>query len=122
MSEEIHDWGKHKKTYLMVGIALFFFTGVTIALALVPWLDVGPPGPTPGDYVLGLGVATTKASLVALIFMHLNHERGLIYKTLVFTVLFFISLMGLTLFAGFDPIREQYDTFETTNGKLTEQE
>lgn len=118
MSEETHDWGKHKRTYLMVGIALFIFTGVTIALALVPAFDVGPPGPTPGDYVLGLAVATTKASLVAVIFMHLNHERGLIYKTLVFTVLFFIALMVLTLFAKFDPIREQYDTLETTKGKL----
>ena len=122
MSEEAHDWGKHKKTYLMVGIALFIFTGLTIALALFPPFDVGPPGPTPGDYVLGLAVATTKAGLVALIFMHLNHERGLIYKMLVFTVLFFISLMALPLFAEFDPIVEQYDTYETTNGKLIEKE
>ncbi|MEM6915092.1 MAG: cytochrome C oxidase subunit IV family protein, partial [Verrucomicrobiota bacterium] len=67
-------------------------------------------------------VAATKASLVAVIFMHLNHERGLIYKMLVFTVLFFISLMALTLFAEFDPIVEQYDTLETTSGKLTEQD
>ena len=52
--------------------------------------------------------------------MHLNHEKGLIYKTLVFTFLFFIGLMALTLFAGFDPIVEQYDTLETTNGKLTD--
>lgn len=122
MSEETHDWGKHKRTYLMVGIALFIFTGITIALALFPPFDVGPPGPTPGDYVLGLAVATTKASLVAVIFMHLNHERGLIYKTLVFTVLFFIALMVLTLFAEFDPIREQYDTLETTKGKLIEKD
>ncbi|MEM1441834.1 MAG: cytochrome C oxidase subunit IV family protein [Verrucomicrobiota bacterium] len=122
MSEEVHDWGKHKKTYLIVGIALFIFTGLTIALALFPPFDVGPPGPTPGDYVLGLAVASTKASLVALIFMHLNHERGLIYKMLVFTVLFFISLMALTLFAEFDPIVEQYDTLETTSGKLIDKD
>ena len=122
MSEETQDWGKHKKLYLMVGIALFFFTGLTITLALFPPFDVGPPGPTPGDYFLGLGVAATKASLVALIFMHLNHERGLVYKILVFTVLFFIALMVLTLFAEFDPIREQYNTFETTKGYLIEQE
>jgi hypothetical protein len=29
--------------------------------------------------------------------------------------------MALTLFAGADPIREQYDTLQTTKGKLTEQ-
>lgn len=120
MSEETHDWGKHKKTYTVVGLALFVFTGVTLALGLVPWMDLGPPGPTPADFVIGLGVAGTKASLVALIFMHLNHERGLVYKMLVFTFLFFLSLMGLTLFAGADPIVEQYETLRTTGGKLTE--
>ncbi|MCG8602201.1 MAG: cytochrome C oxidase subunit IV family protein [Verrucomicrobiales bacterium] len=120
MAEETHDWDKHKKTYWAVGIALFVFTGVTLALGLVPILDLGPPGPTPADFVIGLAVAGTKATLVSLIFMHLNHEKGLIYKTLLFTFLFFVGLMALTLFAGADPIIEQYDTRETTNGKLVE--
>lgn len=120
MAEETHDWDKHKKTYWAVGIALFVFTGVTLALGLVPILDLGPPGPTPADFVIGLAVAGTKATLVSLIFMHLNHEKGLIYKTLLFTFLFFVGLMALTLFAGSDPIIEQYDTRETTNGRLVE--
>ncbi|MEN8714502.1 MAG: cytochrome C oxidase subunit IV family protein [Verrucomicrobiales bacterium] len=120
MSEEVHDWDSHKKTYWAVGIALFVFTFVTIILGIWEPLDLGPPGPTPADYVIGLAVAGTKASLVALIFMHLNHEKGLIYKTLLFTFLFFVSLMALTLFAAADPIVESYDTRETTNGKLTE--
>ncbi len=120
MSEEAHDWNAHKRTYWIVCIALFICTGITITLGLWSPFDLGPPGPTPGDFVLGLAVACFKASLVALIFMHLNHERGLIYKMLVFTALFFLSLMGLTLFAGADPILEQYDTLRTTSGKLTE--
>ena len=120
MSDAAHDWSKHKKSYMAVGIALFVFTGCTLALGLVEFLDFGPPGPTPSDFVVGLSLAGVKASLVSLIFMHLNHERGLIYKMLVFTFLFFLSLMGLTLFAEADPIREQYDTLETTGGKLTE--
>lgn len=121
MSEEAHDWGQHKRTYMFVGILLFFFTGLTLALGLWAPFDLGPPGPTPADYVIGLLVACIKASLVALIFMHLNHEKGLIYKTLLFTFLFFVGLMVLTLFAEFDPIKEQYDTLETTNGKLMDQ-
>lgn len=120
MAEDTHDWGAHKKSYLIVGIALFICTGITIALGLWAPLDFGPPGPTPSDYVLGLGLAGFKASLVSLIFMHLNHEKGLIYKTLVFTVLFFIALMALTLFTQSDPILEQYDTLQTTEGKLIE--
>jgi len=120
MAEGTHDWAQHKKTYTVIGVTLFICTGITLLLGLWAPLDVGPPGPTPADFVIGLSVAGVKASLVALIFMHLNHEKGLIYKTLVFTFLFFIGLMVLTLFAGFDPILEEYDTLETTNGKLTE--
>jgi cytochrome c oxidase subunit IV len=118
MADATHDWAHHKKIYTIIGVLLFICTGLTLALGLWAPLDVGPPGPTPGDYVIGLALAGTKASLVAVIFMHLNHEKGLIYKTLVFTFLFFVALMALTLFAGFDPIREEYDTLETTNGKL----
>jgi len=120
MSEATHDWSKHKRTYLWVGITLFILTGFTLALGLAHGLDFGPPGPTPADFVVGLSVAGVKVSLVSLIFMHLNHEKGLIYKLLVFTFLFFLSLMGLTLFAEADPIREQYNTIKTTGGKLTE--
>ncbi len=118
MSEATHDYSKHKKTYTAVGIALGVFTCVTVALGLWPPLDFGPPGPTPSDFVIGLAVASTKAGLVALIFMHLNHEKGLVYKLLLFTVIFFVGLMALTLFAEFDPIREQFETLETTQGKL----
>ena len=120
MSEATHDYNKHKKTYTAVGIALFVFTCVTVALGLYPPFDFGPPGPTASDFVIGLALASTKASLVALIFMRLNHERGLVYKMLVFTFLFFLGLMTLTLFADMDPIREQFDTLETTRGWLTE--
>lgn len=121
MADASIDFAKHKKTYTAVGIALFVFTGVTLIVGLVPWFDIGPPGPDFGDVVLGLCVAATKASLVALIFMHLNHEKGLIYKLLVFTFLFCLGLMVLTLFADLDPIVEQYGTDKTTRGWLTDQ-
>jgi len=120
MAEAAHDWSKTKKTYLWVGVWLFFFTIVTISLAKIDFLDVGPPGLDGADIFLGLVVASTKSALVALIFMHLNHEKGLVYKTLLFTFLFFLSLMLLTLFAGLDPIKPQFDTLETTKGRLTE--
>ena len=110
MAEASHDFGKHKKSYAAVGIALGVFTCVTVAIGLMPQLDFGPPGPTPSDFIIGLSVAATKASLVALIFMHLNHEKGLIYKLLLFTFVFFLGLMILTLFADWYPIREQFET------------
>ena len=104
MADATHDYSKHKKTYMKVGIALGICTGLTLALGLSASLDFGPPGPTASDFVIGLCVASIKASLVALIF----------------TFLFFIGLMTLTLFSDFDPIREQFETFKTTSGMLTE--
>ncbi len=120
MADSAEEIEKHKKLYALIGWTLGGCTMLTLLLGIWAPLDVGPPGPTPGDYVIGLGLAGFKASLVALIFMHLNHERGLIYKTLVFTVLFFISLMGLTLFNESDPIVEQFDTHKTVEGELLE--
>jgi len=120
MADATLDLTKTKKTYAVVGIALFVFTGVTVTIGLAPIFDFGPPGPDAGDFVLGLAVASFKASLVALIFMHLNHEKGLIYKLLLFTVVFAFAMMTLTLFADWDPIREQFETYQTTRGWLTE--
>lgn len=94
---------KHLKTYWFIGAALFFFTCVTLLLG---GMDLGAPGIGFLDISIGLLVASAKTSLVMLIFMHLNHERGLIYKVLLFTLAFSISLMGLTLFAQADPIPE----------------
>lgn len=120
MADASHNLSDHKKTYTKVGIALFGCTVVTVAVGLLPFLDIGPPGPDAGDFILGLSIATFKASLVALIFMHLNHEKGIIYKLLMFTVVIAFGLMVLSLFADFDPIREQYDTLKTTKGWLME--
>ena len=36
--------------------------------------------------------------------MHLNHERPIIYKILLFTVFFFFGLMILTIMALYDPV------------------
>jgi caa(3)-type oxidase subunit IV len=70
---------KALRLYLWVGLILFCGTAATVAVATVPWLDVGGHGFDVWDAVLGLAIATIKAGLVASIFMHLNHERALIY-------------------------------------------
>ena len=70
---------KAKKLYLLIGMALFVFTVVTVAVATVPWLDFGEHGFDSKDAIIGLLIASVKASLVAFIFMHLNHELSLIH-------------------------------------------
>jgi cytochrome c oxidase subunit IV len=49
-------------------------------------------------------VATFKVGLVAAIFMHLAAEKRLIYRVLLFTVLFVFALFWLTFLAWYDPI------------------
>ena len=113
MANSPEEIAKHKKSYKAVGIALLVFTCVTVSLGYFPIFDFGLPGATWEDVFVGLIVAGVKASLVALIFMHLNHEKTIVYKVLLFTFFFFLGLMFLTLFAWWDPIKEAYGTVRT---------
>jgi caa(3)-type oxidase subunit IV len=49
-------------------------------------------------------VATFKAVLVAMIFMHLSAERQLIYRILIFTGFFALALFFLTYLHWYDPV------------------
>jgi len=49
-------------------------------------------------------VATIKGSLVAMYFMHLLHERKVIYWVLILTVIFFVFLMFVPLLTNTDKI------------------
>lgn len=93
------DFAKTIRTYIKVGAVLIAFTGITWGVAYV---DFGSHALNLG---IGLGIATFKVSLVSLIFMHLNHERGLVYKVLLFTVIFSAAMMFLTVLAYLDPIK-----------------
>lgn len=95
---------KTQKLYLLIGAILFIFTIVTVAVATVPALDVGRHGFDTADMILGLGIATFKASLVGAIFMHLNHEKGTIYFVFGLGIIMGIALMALTGWAYTDII------------------
>ena len=73
------DVRKSLRLYLIVGILLFCGTLATVAVATVPWLDFGKHGFDTTDAVVGLAIASFKATLVAAVFMHLTHERRLVY-------------------------------------------
>jgi caa(3)-type oxidase subunit IV len=99
---------KSIRTYLFVGGILFAGTVLTVLVATVPWLDVGRHGFDVWDAVLGLAIATTKASLVAAIFMHLNHEKKAIYWIFASGLVFVTALFGLTALAKYDPIHDPH--------------
>jgi caa(3)-type oxidase subunit IV len=61
------------------------------------------------NIVIGLLIATVKASLVALFFMHLISEKTAIYMFMGVTVFFFTGLMVLTLWASHDlPFKSEH--------------
>ena len=65
---------KHVKTYFMVFGALMVLTVITVGVRICT--------ATPQAIIVALIIATIKGSLVALFFMHLKHERKLIYSAL----------------------------------------
>ncbi len=95
---------KSLRIYLFVFLVLIIGTISTVAVATLPWLDVGQRGFDKWDCVLGLTIATIKASLVAFIFMHLNHEKRCVYWLFASGLCMVCSLAGLTALAMGDPI------------------
>ena len=96
---------KSQRLYLMIGLILFIFTVVTVAVATIPWLDFGRRGFDGFDMTIGLVIASIKASLVAAVFMHLNHEKGLVYLLIGTGVVMGVALMVLIAWAFQDPVR-----------------
>ncbi len=95
MSDHSADISKHVRGYLIVGAALLIGTLLTVWAS---YLDLGHHW----NIVLALVIATAKASLVALFFMHLISEKSMIYLVLGFTVFFVVGLMFLTVSAYHD--------------------
>jgi caa(3)-type oxidase subunit IV len=95
---------KSIKTYTLIGLVLFIFTGVTVAVATVPALDIGVHGFDVWDMILGLAIASFKATLVGYIFMHLNHEKKAIYLIFFGAIVFFAFMIILIMAAKSDPI------------------
>jgi caa(3)-type oxidase subunit IV len=99
---------KSIRTYLIVGGVLFIGTVVTVLVATVPALDVGGHGFDVWDAILGLAIATTKATLVAAVFMHLNHEKKAVYWIFASGLFFVFWLFALIGLAKWNPIHDPF--------------
>jgi caa(3)-type oxidase subunit IV len=88
---------KSIRTYLKIGAALFVFTVITVAVNRVHLA-------VPAAITVALIVATMKGSMVASVFMHLNHERKWIYGALILTVIGFFILMTVPFLTVHDGI------------------
>src|ERR1700677_3564238 len=78
------------KGYFAVWIALLIGTGLTVYAAT---LDLAP-----FNAAIALAIATVKATLVVLFFMHVYHASEKLTKLVVISAIFFLLLMlGLTI-------------------------
>lgn len=91
------DVRKEVRTYLMVFAALMVLTVVTVAAS---YLRLA----LPVAVLVALVIATIKGGMVASFFMHLIHERRLIFWVLLLTVAFFVFLMFIPLLTSLDQI------------------
>ena len=79
---------KQVRSYVMVFLALLVLTGVTVGISRVHL-------PSPWHVIVAMIVASIKAALVAAVFMHLNHEKKIIYWTVFGTMFFFFVLLAV---------------------------
>jgi cytochrome c oxidase subunit 4 len=77
---------------LYVGIWLALMAG-TILTVVVAKIDLGPLNP-----IMALAIATTKAVLVVLFFMHVKYAHEKLTKLVIVTaIFFFLILLTLTM-------------------------
>ncbi len=89
------DVAVHVRGYLLVFGTLLVLTVATVAASYLN-LSTGP------TVALGLTIAAVKATLVAAFFMHLRHERAIIYAALSLTAVLAVALFAFTLWTEAD--------------------
>jgi cytochrome c oxidase subunit 4 len=80
---------KPYRTYIFIWLALLILTVVTW---LVSYVNLGLM-----NVVAAMFIASLKASLVALFFMHLRHENRLVWAFALFPLGFLLLIIGGTL-------------------------
>lgn len=91
---DLHEFKRHIKIYIAVFVALLFGTIATVAA----W-KWGHFSTLTLTIAIALFIACVKAFLVAAFFMHLISERKAIYAILGATVIFFASMMYITVWS-----------------------
>lgn len=101
MSDDVQEIKKHIKTYMLIFGALLVLTVLTVAVSKVHF---GAADSNVANITIGMIIATVKASLVALFFMHLLHERMEVYRILLLAGVMAVVLFVLTWLHYVDPI------------------
>jgi cytochrome c oxidase subunit IV len=73
------------RTYIAIWLALLVLTGITAGIAFI---DLGP-----FNTIVALVIATFKALLVALVFMHVKYTSERLTKVVLGAAIFFLLLL-----------------------------
>ena len=92
-----HDIKSHVRIYYMVFGTLMVLTLVTVGVSYIQM-------PIVATVTVALIIATFKASLVAMYFMHLKGEVKIVYWSLYLTAIFFVLLFALPMWTEGDHI------------------
>ena len=87
--ETIRNGSSGTRVYVTVCAALIVLTGITV---LVSYVSLGMM-----NVVVALIIASVKASLVALFFMHLKHESRLVWGFALTPIFFLVIIIAGTL-------------------------
>ena len=85
-----HSAHDHSKSYINVLLALSVLTAVTVVISHVHFGRAG-------NIAVGLAIATIKASLVVLFFMHLKYEQRWWAGIVLFPLLLVMIIIGSNL-------------------------
>lgn len=85
-----HDHITPLRVYLTIATALLILTAITVKISLI---NLGG-----WNLIVAIGVATVKASLVALFFMHLLYDKKIYMIVFGVGVLFLAIFIALTMF------------------------
>jgi cytochrome c oxidase subunit 4 len=85
-----HDPSVSMRTYVSVFATLLVLTAITVAVAFV---DLGHHF----NDIVAMAIATTKATLVLLYFMHLRHSSALTRLAIASGIAFFAILVAFTM-------------------------
>ena len=88
---------KSVRSYLTVFAMLMVFTIITVAASRFHFA-------VPVAITIALIIATMKGSMVAAVFMHLSHEKRLVYGALLLTAAFFLVLLLVPLLTSLDSL------------------
>ncbi len=78
-----------KSLYYTIFLSLMVLTGVTVGAAFV---ELGPL-----NFPVALAIATLKATLVVLFFMHVKYSSHLVKLVIVTSLFFLLILLGETM-------------------------